>query len=142
MYYLCTSWVKCDPEQYIWVKSLFVWLCFFIQEVSTPAKRKQQSVSVTDTTDLNLTPRKKLRTDFPASLIKDSPCKSSPRLKLQTVKETSGVRMSPRKRDEPSTTPTRGQTRAETPGRGSKTRQTKEDVAQVCGSCMLSNMIT
>ncbi|XP_053187249.1 leucine-rich repeat and WD repeat-containing protein 1 [Scomber japonicus] len=98
------------------------------QEVSTPAKRKQ-SILVMDA-DVNITPRKKLCVDFPASLVEESPSKSSPRLKLQPVKETIGVRMSPRKRDQPPVTPatpTRGQKRAEPPARGSKTRQTKEE---------------
>ncbi|XP_067464833.1 leucine-rich repeat and WD repeat-containing protein 1 isoform X1 [Thunnus thynnus] len=98
-------------------------------EVTTPAKRKQ-SVLVMDP-DINLTPRKKLREDFPASLVEDSPCKSSLRLKHQSVTQADTIRMSPRKKDQPPATPTRGQTRTETPGRGSKTRQTKENGAQV-----------
>ncbi|XP_044077679.1 leucine-rich repeat and WD repeat-containing protein 1 isoform X2 [Siniperca chuatsi] len=97
--------------------------------VSAPTKRKQ-TASVMDTS-IRLTPRKKLRTDLPASSGEDSPRKSSLRLKPQTLTQTSTVRMSPRKTGQPPSTPTRGQMRAETPGRGSKVRQTKEDGAQI-----------
>lgn len=77
--------------------------------------------------EMTLTPRKKLHVGFPASLV--SPCKSSLRLKPKT--QTNTIRMSPRKKDQPPFTPTRGQMTAETPGRGSKNRQTTEDGAQV-----------
>uniref|UniRef100_A0A8D0D3B7 Leucine-rich repeat and WD repeat-containing protein 1 n=1 Tax=Sander lucioperca TaxID=283035 RepID=A0A8D0D3B7_SANLU len=61
-----------------------------------------------------LTPRKKLRADLPASPAEASPRKSSLR-KLETLTQTSAVRMSPRKISQPPSTPTRGQT---TPRRG------------------------
>lgn len=81
--------------------------------------------------NISLTPRKKLREEFPASPVEDSPRKSSLRLKLQTLTQTNTIRMSPRKTGQPPSTPTRGQTRAETPRRGSKVRQTQEDGAQI-----------
>ncbi|XP_070839492.1 leucine-rich repeat and WD repeat-containing protein 1 [Chaetodon trifascialis] len=91
-------------------------------DASRSPKRKQTS-SVMDA--ISLTPRKKLRADLPAE---DSPRKLSLRLKPQTPTQTSTVRMSPRKTVQPPSTPTRGQTRAETPSRGSKVRQ---DAAQI-----------
>ncbi|XP_070773998.1 leucine-rich repeat and WD repeat-containing protein 1 [Enoplosus armatus] len=96
-------------------------------EVSTPTKRKQ-NILVMDTS-IRLTPRKKLRTDFPDSSVEDSPRKSSLRLKPQTLTQTNTVRMSPRKTAQPPSTPTRGQMRTETPRRG--VRQTKDDGAQI-----------
>ncbi|XP_059207631.1 leucine-rich repeat and WD repeat-containing protein 1 isoform X2 [Centropristis striata] len=90
--------------------------------VSTPSKRKQ-TASVTDT--ISLTPRKKHCSDIPTSPVEASPRKS----RLQTLTQNSPIRMSPRKISQPPSTPTRGQTRAETPRRGSKVRQTKEDDA-------------
>ncbi|KAM6983528.1 leucine-rich repeat and WD repeat-containing protein 1 [Tautogolabrus adspersus] len=95
--------------------------------VSTPTKRKQTD-SATET-NRNLTPRKKSREDLPASPAQDSPQKSSRRPKLQALAQT--VRMSPRKVAQPPSTPTRGQRRAETPRRGSKVGQTKEDEAHI-----------
>ncbi|XP_039634248.1 leucine-rich repeat and WD repeat-containing protein 1 isoform X2 [Perca fluviatilis] len=92
--------------------------------VSTPTKRKQ-TASVD--TSIRLTPRKKLCADLPASPVEASPRKSSLR-KLETLTQTSAVRMSPRKISQPPSTPTRGQTKPETPRRGATTvRQTKED---------------
>ncbi|XP_078122432.1 leucine-rich repeat and WD repeat-containing protein 1 isoform X1 [Sander vitreus] len=89
--------------------------------VSTPTKRKQ-TASVD--AGIRLTPRKKLRADLPASPVEASPRKSSLR-KLETLTQTSAVRMSPRKISQPPSTPTRGQM---TPRRGATTaRQTKED---------------
>ncbi len=102
--------------------------CFF-QEVSTPTKRKQ-TATVMDSC-INLTPRKKMREDFPASPVEDSPRKSSLRGKLQTLTQTNTVRMSPRKTCQPPSTPTRGQTRAVTPRKGSKVGQTQESGAQI-----------
>ncbi|KAM4545796.1 leucine-rich repeat and WD repeat-containing protein 1 isoform 2-T2 [Odontesthes bonariensis] len=93
-------------------------------DVSTPSKRKRTEPVVD--TNINLTPRKKLRSDLPASPAKDSPRKSSLRLKLQTVTHTS---MSPRKTNKTASTPTRGQIRADTT-RTPKARRTKEDDAQ------------
>ncbi|XP_040907300.1 leucine-rich repeat and WD repeat-containing protein 1 [Toxotes jaculatrix] len=95
-------------------------------EISPSTKRKK-------TMDLNvsLTPVKKLRTDLPASPSKDSPRKSSLRLTPKTLVQTNTVRMSPRKTVQPPSTPTRRQTRAETPKRASKLPQTKEDGAQI-----------
>ncbi|XP_035864814.1 leucine-rich repeat and WD repeat-containing protein 1 isoform X2 [Sander lucioperca] len=88
---------------------------------STPTKRKQ-TASVDAI--IRLTPRKKLRADLPASPAEASPRKSSLR-KLETLTQTSAVRMSPRKISQPPSTPTRGQT---TPRRGATTvRPTKED---------------
>uniref|UniRef100_A0A8C4GQ57 Leucine-rich repeat and WD repeat-containing protein 1 n=1 Tax=Dicentrarchus labrax TaxID=13489 RepID=A0A8C4GQ57_DICLA len=96
-------------------------------EVSTPTKRKQ-TTPVTDSS-INLTPRKKLCADLPASPVGDSPRKASLRFKPQPLMQS--IRMSPRKAAQPPSTPTRAQTRAETPKRGSKVRQTKEDGAQI-----------
>lgn len=89
-------------------------------EVSSPSKRKQ-TASVMDSS-IRLTPRKKLRTDVPVSPVTDSPRKSSRNLHTQTQ-----TRLSPRKTSRPPSTPTRGQTRAETPRRGSKMPQPKDD---------------
>ncbi|XP_036974718.1 leucine-rich repeat and WD repeat-containing protein 1 isoform X1 [Acanthopagrus latus] len=98
-------------------------------DVSTPTKRKQTASAV----DLNisLTPRKKLRPDLPASPVQDSPRKTSLRLRPQALTQTEPMRMSPRKTVQPPSTPTRGQTRAETPKRGSKVRHVQEDGAQI-----------
>ncbi|GAA6223809.1 leucine-rich repeat and WD repeat-containing protein 1 isoform X2 [Lates japonicus] len=99
-------------------------------EIPTPTKRKQ-TTSVKDS-DVSLTPRKQLRTDLPASSVEDSPRKSSLRLKpLKTLSQASAVRMSPRKTGQPPSTPTREQTRAETPRRASKVQRAKEDGAQI-----------
>uniref|UniRef100_A0A3Q0RT92 Leucine-rich repeat and WD repeat-containing protein 1 n=1 Tax=Amphilophus citrinellus TaxID=61819 RepID=A0A3Q0RT92_AMPCI len=81
---------------------------FFTQDVSKPAKRKQ-SQSVIDTS-ISLTPRKKARTDPPASSAEDSPRQSRFRLKPQRQTPTSTVRMSPRKTSQPPATPSRGET--------------------------------
>ncbi|KAI3373949.1 hypothetical protein L3Q82_022520, partial [Scortum barcoo] len=94
-------------------------------ELSTPTKKKR-SVTVMDSS-VQLTPCKKLREEFPASPVGDSPRKSGLRLKPQTPTKTGSVRMSPRKTAQPPSTPTRGQTRAETPRRGSKVRQTQAE---------------
>uniref|UniRef100_UPI0037E733FD leucine-rich repeat and WD repeat-containing protein 1 n=1 Tax=Semicossyphus pulcher TaxID=241346 RepID=UPI0037E733FD len=97
-------------------------------DVSTPTKRKQ-TAPVMDSS-INLTPRKKLRTDLQAaSPAEESPRKFSLRPKLQTLTQT--VRMSPRKAAQPPSTPTRGQTKAETPRRGSKVGAIKENGAQI-----------
>ncbi|XP_008304499.1 leucine-rich repeat and WD repeat-containing protein 1 [Stegastes partitus] len=100
-----------------------------ICDVSMPSKRKQTE-SETDTS-ISFTPCKKLRSDLTASLVKDSPRKSSLRLKPQTLTETAVARSSPRKTSQPPSTPTRGQLRAETPGRrSSKAQQSQEDGPQ------------
>nr|XP_046266288.1 leucine-rich repeat and WD repeat-containing protein 1 isoform X2 [Scatophagus argus] len=93
---------------------------------STPTKRKQ-----TASESINLTPRKKLRSDLPASPVEDSPRKNSLRLRPQTLPQSNTVRMSPRKTGQPPSTPTRGQMKAETPKRRSNVRQTKEDGARM-----------
>ncbi|XP_034540385.1 leucine-rich repeat and WD repeat-containing protein 1 isoform X2 [Notolabrus celidotus] len=91
-------------------------------DVSTPSKRKQ--TDSTEVPNTSLTPRKRPRTDLPASPAADSPRKSSLRPKLQMLTET--VRMSPRKAAQPPSTPTRGQKRAEPPRREAKVGQTKQ----------------
>ncbi|XP_071362031.1 leucine-rich repeat and WD repeat-containing protein 1 [Trachinotus anak] len=96
-------------------------------EISTPTKRKKTTSELD--TNINLTPRKKLCTDPPASPVKDSPRKSS--LRLKPLTQTSNIRMSPCKTSQPPSTPTRGQKRTETPRRASKVLQTKEDGAQI-----------
>ncbi|CAJ1063343.1 leucine-rich repeat and WD repeat-containing protein 1 isoform X2 [Xyrichtys novacula] len=93
-------------------------------DVSTLTKRKQTD-SVKET-DKSLTPRKKLRTDPPASPAENSPRKSSLRPKLQCLT----VRMSPRKVAQPPSTPTRGRTRAETPRGGERVGESGEIRAQ------------
>lgn len=109
------------------VNDLF-WTCFkartafFFQDVRSPTKRKPPMDS-----SISLTPLKILRTDPPAA--EDSPRKSS--LRLKPLIQTDEVRLSPRKRSQPPSTPTKGPTRPETPRRGSKVRQTKEDGAHV-----------
>lgn len=101
----------------------------FFQDVSTPTKRKQTASAAASS--ISLTPRKKLRTDLPASPVADSPRKPGLRLRPQTPIQTNAVRMSPRKTGQPPSTPTRGQTRVETPRRGSNVRHPKEDGAQI-----------
>ncbi|XP_042355464.1 leucine-rich repeat and WD repeat-containing protein 1 isoform X2 [Plectropomus leopardus] len=97
-------------------------------EVSMPCKRKQTE-SVMDTS-IRLTPRKKLRSDLPASPAAESPRKSG--RNLQALTENNTIRMSPRKKSQPPSTPTRRQTSTETPKKGSKVQQTKDDAgAQV-----------
>ncbi|XP_022594517.1 leucine-rich repeat and WD repeat-containing protein 1 [Seriola dumerili] len=96
-------------------------------EISTPTKRKNTTSEMD--TNISLMPRKRLRADLPVSPAGDSPRKSSLRLKPLTQADT--VRMSPRKTVQPPSTPTRGQTRAETPRRASKVPQTTEDGAQI-----------
>ncbi|TKS83239.1 Leucine-rich repeat and WD repeat-containing protein 1 ORC-associated protein [Collichthys lucidus] len=91
-------------------------------DVRSPTKRKPPMDS-----SIRLTPLKILRTDPPAA--EDSPRKSS--LRLKPLTQTDAVRLSPRKRSQPPSTPTKGPTRLETPRRGSKVRQTKEDGAHV-----------
>lgn len=76
-------------------------------------------------------PLKKSRVEStsPASPVTDSPRKSSLRLKPQTQTQiqTNPVRMSPRKTSQPPSTPTRGQTRAETHKRATKVQHSKKD---------------
>ncbi|XP_040005473.1 leucine-rich repeat and WD repeat-containing protein 1 [Xiphias gladius] len=96
-------------------------------EISTPTKRKKTEMD----TKITLTPRKKFCADLPVSSVEDSPRKSSLRLKPKTLPLTNTVRMSPRKTSQPPSTPTKEQTRAETPRRASKMPQTKEDGAQI-----------
>ncbi|XP_019130335.2 leucine-rich repeat and WD repeat-containing protein 1 isoform X1 [Larimichthys crocea] len=91
-------------------------------DVRSPTKRKPPMDS-----SISLTPLKILRTDPPAA--EDSPRKSS--LRLKPLTQTDEVRLSPRKRSQPPSTPSKGPTRPETPRRGSKVRQTKEDGAHV-----------
>ncbi|XP_054872909.1 leucine-rich repeat and WD repeat-containing protein 1 isoform X1 [Amphiprion ocellaris] len=87
--------------------------------ISTPVKRKQTESE--SNTSIRLTPRKKLRSDLPASPLQESPRKSS--LRIKTLTETAAtVRMSPRKTSQPPSTPSRGRPRAE--------RSCKEDGAQ------------
>lgn len=80
---------------------------------------------------VSVTPLKKLRTDPPAAPVEDSPRKSGLRLRPQTPSQTAAVRMSPRKTGQPPSTPSGGQTRAETPRKGSNVRQSKEDGARI-----------
>uniref|UniRef100_G3QC39 Leucine-rich repeat and WD repeat-containing protein 1 n=1 Tax=Gasterosteus aculeatus aculeatus TaxID=481459 RepID=G3QC39_GASAC len=87
--------------------------------VLTPTKRKQNT-SVD--TDRSLTPRKKLRSDLPASPAAVSPCKSGLSRKLQALTQAPAVRVSPRKASQPPVTPT-----AEAPRRGPRARQAKDD---------------
>lgn len=98
---------------------LLACFCYF-QELSTPRKRKQTTPEMD--TNINLTPRKKLHTELPPSPVKDSPRKSSLRLKLQTQTQTNSVRMSPR-----NSTPSRAQRSAETPGKSPKVQQTEDE---------------
>ncbi|XP_026183465.1 leucine-rich repeat and WD repeat-containing protein 1 [Mastacembelus armatus] len=97
-------------------------------EASTPTKRKQFTSEMDSS--ISMTPRKKIRTDPPASPVTDSPRKSSLRLRPQTQTDTD-INMSPRKKAQPQSTPTRGQTRPVTPRRASKVQQRKEDEAQM-----------
>ncbi|XP_028277312.1 leucine-rich repeat and WD repeat-containing protein 1 [Parambassis ranga] len=97
-------------------------------QVSTPVKRKQ--TESTPDTDISMTPRKKLCADLPDAHVEDSPRKSSRLHHLQ--RQTDTVRISPRKRNQPPSTPTRGQTTAGTLKRslkepGNDTKQ-KEDL--------------
>lgn len=101
----------------------------FFQDISTPTKRKQFASAIDS--NISLTPRKKLRPDLPASPVQDSPRKTSLRLRPQTLTQAEPVRLSPRKTVQPPSTPTRGQTKAETPKRGSKVRHMQEDGAQI-----------
>ncbi|XP_029030393.1 leucine-rich repeat and WD repeat-containing protein 1 [Betta splendens] len=94
---------------------------------STPTKRKQSTAGMD--TNINLSPRKKLHTELPASPVKDSPRKSSLRLKPRTQIQTSSPRMSPRKSGQPPSTPTKAPTRAETPRRATKVQKTKAEEA-------------
>ena len=110
----CSSW----RSTAVWVISC---LCLF-QENSTPTKRKQ--TPVVDAT-VRLTPRKKLRPDLPESPVPASPRKTTLRLKSQIL--TDGVRLSPRKTEQPPSTPTRGRPRKDAPRRASK----KEDTAPI-----------
>ncbi|XP_030293946.1 leucine-rich repeat and WD repeat-containing protein 1 isoform X2 [Sparus aurata] len=98
-------------------------------DISTPTKRKQFASAIDS--NISLTPRKKLRPDLPASPVQDSPRKTSLRLRPQTLTQAEPVRLSPRKTVQPPSTPTRGQTKAETPKRGSKVRHMQEDGAQI-----------
>ncbi|KAL6098454.1 lrwd1 [Pungitius sinensis] len=92
--------------------------------VSTPTKRKQNpSVD----TNISLMPRKKLRSDLPASPAGTSPCKLGLTRKLQTLSHSPAVRVSPRKLSQPPATPPGAQTGAQAPRRGPKVRQAKED---------------
>uniref|UniRef100_A0A671W217 Leucine-rich repeat and WD repeat-containing protein 1 n=1 Tax=Sparus aurata TaxID=8175 RepID=A0A671W217_SPAAU len=99
------------------------------EDISTPTKRKQFASAIDS--NISLTPRKKLRPDLPASPVQDSPRKTSLRLRPQTLTQAEPVRLSPRKTVQPPSTPTRGQTKAETPKRGSKVRHMQEDGAQI-----------
>uniref|UniRef100_A0A8D3B240 Leucine-rich repeat and WD repeat-containing protein 1 n=1 Tax=Scophthalmus maximus TaxID=52904 RepID=A0A8D3B240_SCOMX len=87
-------------------------------ETSTPTKRKK--TAETDTR-VNLTPRKRLCTDLLRDTpVEGSPRKSSLRPKSKTLTQAGPVvEISPRKSGRPPSTPTRGQTRAETPRRAS-----------------------
>uniref|UniRef100_A0A8D3E004 Leucine-rich repeat and WD repeat-containing protein 1 n=1 Tax=Scophthalmus maximus TaxID=52904 RepID=A0A8D3E004_SCOMX len=82
-------------------------------ETSTPTKRKK--TAETDTR-VNLTPRKRLCTDLLRDTpVEGSPRKSSLRPKSKTLTQAGPVvEISPRKSGRPPSTPTRGQTRAET----------------------------
>ncbi|XP_026225741.1 leucine-rich repeat and WD repeat-containing protein 1 [Anabas testudineus] len=95
-------------------------------ELLTPRKRKQSTSGVD--TNINLTPRKRLHTEVSASPVKDSPRKSSLRLKLQPQTQTNSIRMSPCKSGQPPSTSTRAKRGAETPR---KLQQTKEDTTHI-----------
>lgn len=96
---------------------------------STSTKRKQTALV---DASISLTPRKKPRSDLPVSPAEASPRKSSLSCQLPTPSQTSTIRMSPRKISRPPATPTRGQVRVETQGRGSKVQPSKqEDEAQI-----------
>ncbi|XP_071783079.1 leucine-rich repeat and WD repeat-containing protein 1 [Centroberyx gerrardi] len=98
--------------------------------VTTPVKRKQAASAVD--TNTSLTPRKKIRADPPVPQAEDSPRKCS-RLQLTPQKQTqtNTTRSSPRKAVQPSLTPIRGQSAgAETPRRGLRVQQPKEDGPQ------------
>ncbi|KAM9846475.1 leucine-rich repeat and WD repeat-containing protein 1 [Aulostomus maculatus] len=77
-------------------------------EVTTPSKRKR-TASVMDAA-IRLTPRKRVRSELPASTADDSPRKSS--------RQTSSIRLSPIQRDR------------KTPRSASKLKQAREDRAQ------------
>ncbi|XP_030602974.1 leucine-rich repeat and WD repeat-containing protein 1 isoform X2 [Archocentrus centrarchus] len=94
-------------------------------DVSKPAKRKQSQLVIN--TNISLTPRKKACTDPPASSAEDSPRQSRFRLKPQRQTPSSTVRMSPRKTSQPPATPSRGESRPETPKRSSEVQQINED---------------
>uniref|UniRef100_A0A7N6C1M8 Leucine-rich repeat and WD repeat-containing protein 1 n=1 Tax=Anabas testudineus TaxID=64144 RepID=A0A7N6C1M8_ANATE len=96
------------------------------KELLTPRKRKQSTSGVD--TNINLTPRKRLHTEVSASPVKDSPRKSSLRLKLQPQTQTNSIRMSPCKSGQPPSTSTRAKRGAETPR---KLQQTKEDTTHI-----------
>lgn len=82
-------------------------------------------------TNINLMPCKKLHTELPSSPVKDSPRKSSLRLKLQTQTQTNSVRMSPRSSGQPPSTPSRAQRSAETPKKSLKVQKTREEEAHI-----------
>uniref|UniRef100_A0A3Q1EEV8 Leucine-rich repeat and WD repeat-containing protein 1 n=1 Tax=Acanthochromis polyacanthus TaxID=80966 RepID=A0A3Q1EEV8_9TELE len=95
--------------------------------VSAPVKRKQTESETSDS--IRLMPRKKLRSDLPASPVQESPRKSSLRLKpLPETSSTGAVRMSPRKRSQSPSISSRGRPRAERSSRedGAQTEQRQE----------------
>nr|XP_020454153.1 leucine-rich repeat and WD repeat-containing protein 1 [Monopterus albus]XP_020454154.1 leucine-rich repeat and WD repeat-containing protein 1 [Monopterus albus]XP_020454155.1 leucine-rich repeat and WD repeat-containing protein 1 [Monopterus albus] len=96
---------------------------------ASPCKRKC-STSETDI-NIRLTPHKKLRSELPASPVKDSPRKYSLRLKPQSQTQTVTIRSSLRKTGQTQSTPTRGQTRAGTARRASNVWQTSNGNAQI-----------
>ncbi|KAM9332813.1 leucine-rich repeat and WD repeat-containing protein 1 [Pholidichthys leucotaenia] len=98
-------------------------------EVSAPTKRKELD-SPADT--INLTPRKKRRTDPSTPLVEERPCRSSPHFKISATPEPKGkIRIIPRRASRPSSTPTGGAKRTEMAGRSSRVKETEENGARI-----------
>ncbi|XP_014838691.1 PREDICTED: leucine-rich repeat and WD repeat-containing protein 1 isoform X1 [Poecilia mexicana] len=87
----------------------------------TSPKRKQTDTAAD--ASISLTPRKKLRADLPESPAESNPRKSSLRLKPLAGTQS---RMSPLKPNRGPSTPSKTETKAETPRRSAKVQQVKE----------------